>query len=373
MIQMFSNTLGKEELEAVKKVFDSKWLGFCNETKMFEKEFAQKIDHPYVLSTNSCTTALNIAMRTLDIGPGDEVIIPTVNFVGCANAIISRGAKPVFIDVDTRYFNVLPSEIEKHRSSKTKAVLVLHYGGHPCNMDEIYQVADGLYIIEDSANSLFSTYKGKHCGTLGHAACFSFDSMKVLVTGDGGMITLKNEELYEKAFEYRYFGFPKESTSGMTSLEGGKIERWWEFSLNRISDRNVTNDILSSIGRVQLKKLPSFIEKRKEIWQIYQDEFKNLSFLETPPEPLPDTESSCYIYWLKIKDNKRDKFARYLVDNEIYCTFRYYPLHLVEYYQAKASLPNAELISEEAINIPLHQNLTEGDISKIVEVVKKFY
>jgi len=188
-IQMFSNSLGKEELKAVEKVFESKWLGMGKETQAFEKEFAEKVGAKYALTTNSCTSALFISMKVLDIGPGDEVIIPTIHFIGAANAIIACGATPVFADVDPHYLNITGEEIERLRTPNTRAVMLLHYGGHPCDMDSVMDASRGLYVIEDSANSILSTYKGKYCGTIGDIGCYSFDPMKILVTGDGGMMT----------------------------------------------------------------------------------------------------------------------------------------------------------------------------------------
>ncbi len=369
MIPIFSNTLGKEELQAVEAVFKSKWIGKGKETEMFQKEFGEKIGCPRTLAIYNCTSALFNSMKILNIGPGDEVIIPSIHFIGTANAIINAGAKPVFADVDTKYFNILPEEIKRLRNENTKAVFLLHYGGHPCNMDEVLKVSEGLYIIEDSANSPVSKYKGQNCGTLGDIGCFSFDSMKILCVGNGGAICLKDEELYDKAMEYIYFGLSNKGQSGIDALKEKK-ERWWEIELNCISDKSEACDILSSIGRVQLKKIDKFIERRKQIWDRYQKELSGLDWLETPPEPLPETESSYYLYW--IKTDKRDKLAKHLVDNEIYCTFRYFPLHLIKYYGSNVKLPNAELINEKALNIPLHQNLSDEDVFKIIKTIKEF-
>jgi len=369
MIQIFSNTLGAEEVEAVSRVFESKWLGYGNESKLFEKEFGEKIGNDKVLVTNCCTSALYLSMRILGIGKGDEVIIPSVNFIGCANAVIDNGAKPVFADVDPSTLNIIPSEISRLRNERTKAVMLLHYGGHPCDMDEIHKNTDGLYVIEDSANSIVSKYKGKNCGTFGDVGCFSFDSMKILAVGDGGAISVKNDELFEKAKAYRYFGLSPKGSSGIDSMKNGR-GKWWEIHMVCTSNRCTSNDITSSIGRVQLRKLDGFIEKRKSIWRMYQDEFRGIEWLKCPPEPLHGSKSSYYLYWLQMKD--RDKFAKYLVDNGIYCTFRYYPLHLISQYKWKGSLPNAEQINETTINIPLHQNLSDDDLYHIVKVVKAF-
>ena len=219
MIQIFSNSLGKEELKAVEKVFESKWVGAADVTLEFEKQFGERINSKYSLSFNCATAILYGSMKILNIKPGDEVLIPTVNFIGCANAIIDAGAKPVFCDVDLNTFNITPEEIERKMTKKTTALLLLHYGGNPAAFDEIKEVSGDIKIIEDSCNTLFSKYKDKYCGTLGDIGCFSFDAMKILVTGDGGMMTFQDEEYYEKTLQYRYLGLVSKIKSGVDSLQ----------------------------------------------------------------------------------------------------------------------------------------------------------
>lgn len=375
MIPIFSNTLGEEELAEVSKVFKSRWIGSGPITKQFEEEFAKKIGSKYILMYNSATSATFSAVEILDIKKGDEVIIPSINFVGCSNAVIKAGAKPVFCDVDSDYFHVTPEEIEDKRTERTKAIIPLHYGGHPIDFDSVSKVCEGLKILEDSANSPLSKFKGKNCGTLGDAGCFSFDAMKFIAIGNGGALAVQDEYLYKKAVENRYFGLPPKESSGIDKMSEGS-GRWWEIELNSVSGRHISNDILAAIAMAQLKKVDSFIERRKEIWKIYKEELTGLTWLELPPEPRKNTESSYYLFWLKIKNGKRDKFARFMVSNKIYVTFRYFPLHLIKHYRdnydANVSLPNAEKINENTINIPLHQNLSDEDIRNIITKIKEF-
>lgn len=375
MIQIFSNTLGKEELDAVAKVFKSRWTGSGPMLKDFEKKFAEKIGSRHVLVYNSATSATFSAVEILGIKKGDEVIIPSVNFIGCANAVIKVGAKPVFCDVDPDYFHVTPEEIEDKRTENTKALIPLHYGGHPIDFDAVSRACDGMVILEDSANSPLSKYKGRNCGTLGDAGAFSFDAMKFISIGNGGALAVQSDELHEKAVENRYFGLPPKKSSGIDRLAEG-TQRWWEIKLNSVSGRHISNDILGAIALEQLKKVDSFIERRKEIWEIYKQELEGLPWLTLPPEPRKNTKSSYYLFWVRVDGGKRDKFAKFLVKNGIYVTFRYFPLHLIEYYRkhhgAKVSLPIAEEINESTINLPLHQNLSDEDVDKIVATVKDF-
>ncbi len=372
MIPIFSNTLGEEELIAIQKVIESRWIGLGPKTKEFENEFAKKINTNYCLMVNSASAATYLVLKAFGIGQNDEVIIPSINFVACSNSVIELGAKPVFADVDPNYFTLLPKEIDRLKTDKTKAIILLHYGGHPINYDAIKDVSDEILIIEDSANSILSKYKGKYCGTLGDAGFFSFDAMKTLSTGDGGAIVIKNKAYYDKLISLRYLGLAPKKTSGIDSFKE-KEKQWWEIELDSISNRFLMNDIAAAIGIEQLKKLESFIEKRKMIWNSYQKELKDIEQLILPPEPLANTESSYYLYWLRVKNNLRDKLAKYLVENDIYVTFRYYPLHLIKYYNYKINLPESEKIVAESLNIPLHQNLTENDIEIIINTIKKFF
>ena len=371
MIQIFSNTLGEEELQVVKAAFDSKWVGKGKQCDEFEREFAQHLNVEQVLLFNCCTSAIYCALRALGIGPGDEVIVSTVNFVACASAVVDMGATPVFADVDPHTLNILPSEIERLTTDRTKAVFLLHYGGHPCPMDEIRAACrEAVTIVEDSANAVSSTYKGQACGTLGDAGVFSFDAMKILVMVDGGALYLRDPEARERAGVYRYLGLAPKTTSGIDAM-GEKQERWWEFELSTTSGRFVSNDVLAAIGREQLKKLPAFIDRRREIWEYYQQELVNVPGLVCPPEPLDNCTTSYYLYWIQVP-GRRDELATRLAENGVYTTFRYYPLHLVEHYSAQCELPNSEHANEVTLNLPLHQNLTDADVMKVTDLVRSF-
>ena len=362
MIQIFSNSLDKEEKDAISRVIDSKWLGMGKETELFEKEFAEKTGAKYALATNNCTAALFISVSALELSHGDEILIPTIHFVGAANAIIAAGCKPVFTDVDPITLNITAEEIEKHRTNRTRAVMLLHYGGHPCDFDSIKEACSGLYIIEDSACSVMSKYKGRNCGTLGDIGCFSFDPMKILVNGDGGMMTFNRESLYRKAKLIRYMGIVDQA-SGLDAIKSGISNNWWEFELSCISGRFIPNDMTSAIGREQLKKVDGFIARRKQIWQKYQSMLAEMG----PPEPLPDTESSYYLYWIHSK--ARNIIGRRLYENDVYTTFRYYPLHLVRYYGGGARLQNAETANNTMLNLPVHQNLSDADVERIIKCI----
>ncbi len=374
MISLFSNSLGSEEHEALAGVFESRWLGTGKECAAFETEFAAHLGVPSesTLLLNSCTSAIYVGLRALQIGAGDEVIISTINFVACASAVTELGAVPVFADVDPRTLNILPAEIERLKTARTKAVIILHYGGHPAPMAEIMEACgEAIALFEDSANSVASVYRGQACGTFGAAGVWSFDAMKTLSMGDGGGLYIRDAEVRERAKSFRFLGLSGNTLSGSDAMAGNR-ERWWEYELDRVSGRFVSNDIAASMGRIQLQKLPGFIQRRKEVWEQYQEAFAGIRGLTLPPEPLPGCESSYYFYWLQMEAG-RDDLARHLTANGVYASFRYFPLHLVKYYAAGVSLPNAERINATTLNLPLHQNLSGSDVEKIVSLTKAFF
>ena len=374
MISLFSNSLGPEEQAAVHRVFESRWLGTGGECTSFEAEFAQHLGAPaaHTLLTNSCTAAIYLGLRALQIGPGDEVIISTVNFVACANAVLELGATPVFADVDPHTLNILPAEIDRLKTPRTKVVIILHYGGHPAPMREIVAACGpDIALFEDSANSISSRYEGQSCGTFGAIGTWSFDAMKILSMGDGGGLYVKDAEVLQRAKSFRFLGLAGNTLSGSDAMKSQQ-ERWWEYDLDSVSGRFVSNDIAAAIGRVQLQKLAGFIQRRARIWAQYQEAFKEIAGLTMPPEPLPNCESSYYFYWLQLEE-ARDELAHYLAANGVYTSFRYFPLHLVKYYSSEAQLPNAEKINRTTLNLPLHQNLSDADVEKVITLVKAFF
>jgi len=375
MINIYQPSLGKEELEAIKEVFESNWIGKGPKTSEFERRFAETInvDSDHIKSITSCTEGMFQVLSHLSFKKyGDEVILPTISFVGAANAIINNNGVPVFCDVDYRTLNPTVKHIEAVYTPRTKAVLLIHYSGLPCEMDEIIQFCKEkkLFLIEDNACSPFSKYKSRYTGTLGDFGIWSFDAMKILVTGDGGMIYSKSKE-YSKQIEKKcYLGL--DSESGFTNVTNRK---WWEFELSYPGRRSITNDITSAIGLVQLQKVKSFIARRNVIHHTYNQELRDLDWCMTPPEFPGYIESSYYMYWLQMENDEiRTNLASYLKENDIYTTFRYYPLHLTYYYNDGSyyNLVNAEQAAENTLCIPLHQSLTNENVNYIIETIRKF-
>lgn len=378
MIQIYSNSLGKEELNAIEEVFDSKWLGKGPKTEKFISDFTSKLTelhhgvaltHPPTdnfLTINCCTEGIFQILEFLNIKKGDEVILPSISFVGVANAIVSRGATPIFCDVDKHTLNPTKDHISKKITKKTKAVIVIHYAGVPCDIAAISSLCKNhsITLIEDNANSPFSFTDNKSTGLHGDFGVWSFDAMKILVTGDGGMIYCKDKTHAEALKKQSYLGL--ESSSG---LSNSIDKKWWEFEVSSAGRRSITNDIQAAIGIEQLKKVDQFISRRKEIHETYIQHLSDIEWVRLPA--ISNKVKSSY-YMFHIQVDNRDGLAKFLRQNNIYTTFRYYPLHWVDFYKTKPDLPNTEYAANHTLCLPLHQNLTDSEVKHIINTIKKY-
>ena len=372
MINVMEPNLGKEELARIEEVFNSKWIGKGKLVSEFEEKYAQYIgsDREHVVSTNCCTEGLFSSMYLLDIKPGDEVIVPTISFVGAGNAVCSSGAKLVLCDVDPHNLNVRAEDIKKVLTPKTKAVMLLHFGGIPCEMDDIMKLCSeyNIKVIEDCAAGVSSRYKGKALGTFGDIGMWSFDAMKILVAGDGAILHFNDINLKNRAEKYLYFGL--EAKSG---YENNVAQKWWEFEISCFGHRAIMNNVTAAMALEQLKKLPEFMRVRKNIHCKYNKEFNGISWFDTPIDLPEYMESSYYFYHIQLKNGKRDQLARFLRNNDIYTTYRYYPLHRVKGYGINNSeFSNADYATDNTLCLPIHQGLSDVELEYVIEKVKEF-
>ena len=384
-INIYQPSLGKEELNAVEEVFKSNWIGKGPKTDEFLNKFANKLitcnfngvgfttaKPNDLLSISSCTEGLFQAID-LYVKKGDEVILPSISFIGAVNAIVAKGAIPVFCDCNPRTLNVELDHIESKITKKTTAIIVLHYAGVPCDIERITNLCShrNIKLIEDNANSPFSRVNIKSTGTFGDIGLWSFDAMKQLVIGDGGMIYCGNKEDMQQLIHATYLGL-KTNSGFSNSID----EKWWEYDIAMPGRRCITNDIQAAIGIEQLKKIDSQLIRRKLVHDMYTNTLKDLEWLDVPLELPSGNESSYYMYHIQTKDSKdRDKLAKYLRGQGVYTTFRYYPLHWVEYYRPSymnESLPGTEYAANHTLCIPLHQSLTDKDVSYIIKLIKDF-
>ena len=367
MISVFGSRVGKEEIANVTAVMESQWMGFGGKVSEFEGLFAKRLGLEHFAMVDSGSNALYMAVTLLDLPPGSDVIVPAFTWVSCAQAVILAGHKPVFCDVELDTLNVSRATVEAAVTESTKAIMVVHFAGKPVDMDPILEL--GLPVIEDAAHAVDSSYYGRPCGGIGDVGIYSFDAVKNLTTGEGGGITARRAELIERAKILRYCGIGKSGFEAAASSAGGK-SRWWEYNIQEPFIKMLPTNIAAAIGLAQLEKINDLQAYRKKIWDIYQSEFVDVSWIMRPPDAEKHEKHSYFTYVIRVPD--RDKLAKYLFDADIYTTLRYHPLHLNPLYGSTASLKNCETLNEDSLSIPLHPNLTLDQVSLIVETIRKF-
>ena len=370
MITVFGSKTGPEEIAGVTDSLQKQWLGMGPKVKQFEDDFKKRANLDNFLMVDSGSNALYMAVVLLDLPAGSEVIIPSFTWISCAQAILLAGHKPVFCDVDLETMNVTAETIKPHITEKTAAIMVVHYAGLPVEMDDV--LALGFPVIEDAAHAVDSYYKGKLCGSIGDVGIYSFDAVKNLAVGEAGGITMKDPEKAKRANLLRYCGIGK---SGFEASNHGK-KRWWEYNVTEAFIKMNPSDIAGAIAIAQLAKLDELQARRKEVWNIYQEAFNDTDWLIKPVDGNNSATHSYFTYAVRLtgdKKNQRDAFAQYLLDNEIYTTLRYHPLHLNPLYeQMDNKLPACEQLNEDCLSIPLHPNLSDADVQKVIQTIKSF-
>jgi aminotransferase len=367
MISVFGSKVGQEEIANVSAVLESQWMGFGKKVTEFEEKFSQWRHLENFAMVDSGSNALFMAASLLNLPPKSEIIVPSFTWVSCAQAILLAGHKPVFCDVELDTLNVNRELVEKVMGKKTKAIMVVHFAGKPVDLDPILDI--GLPVIEDAAHAVDSTYKGKPCGGIADVGIYSFDAVKNLTTGEGGGIATRNKEMIERAKILRYCGIGKSGFEAAAASAGEK-NRWWEYNIKEPFIKMLPTNIAAAIGLAQLEKINDLQAFRKKVWDIYQAEFANVSWITRPPEAKEYERHSYFTYAIRVP--KRDKLARYLFDAGVYTTLRYHPLHLNPIYKSRAKLKNSQKLNEDCLSIPLHPNLTLEQVDLIVDTIKKF-
>lgn len=335
---------------------DSSWISSNGRYILaFEEAFAGYCNVPYAVSCCNGTVALHLALLALGVGPGDEVIIPTLTYVATANAVAYCGARPVFVDSEYHTWNMDPSLIEQCITARTKAIIAVHIYGHPVDMDPILDLAEkyGLFVVEDAAEALGAVYKGNKVGSLGHVATFSFYGNKIITTGEGGMVITNDELLIRKIRQLKGQGQDPD-------------RRYW-FPIIGYNYR-MTN-IEAAIGLAQMEKVDWHIERRREVAAQYRSLLAGISEVQFSPN-MPWAEN---VYWLSsvvIQDAgvSRDEVMQRMLDQGIETRPFFYPMHtLPPYAVAAASYPVAEKLANSGINLPSSANLTEFQVIRVVE------
>lgn len=371
--------IGDDEVNAVVETLRSSWITTGPKTKEFEKKFAEKFGAPAALAVNSCTAALHTALVGLGIGPGDEVITTPMTFCSTVNVIEQVGARPVLVDVEPDTLNIDPDKVEDAVTTKTKAIMPVHYSGHPVDLDAIYDIAErhNLFVVEDAAHAVSAKYKGRYIGTGGTVAAFSFYATKNMTTAEGGMLT-GTPDFVEKCRIISLHGMSRDAWNRY-SKEGS-----WYYEVLLPGFKYNMTDIQASLGLVQLEKLESFQLRRAEIVAKYNQEFKNYDALEIPVAKA-EVEHAWHLYVLKLNLEalriNRNQFIEELKVRNIGTSVHFIPIHLHPYYRDKygykpEDFPVAFNNYQRILSLPLHAGLSDNDvqdvIAAVVEIVKKY-
>ena len=363
--------IGKEEEQEVLKVLRSQWLSAGPVTEKFEKAFSEYLGGGDAIAVSSGTAALHLALACLGIGEGDEVILPSLTFIATANAVVYVGAKPIFADIGGEGdLNIASEEIEKKITEKTKAIMVMHYGGYPCEMKAILGIAKrhGLYVIEDAAHAPGAEYQGKKCGLVGDIGCFSFFSNKNLATGEGGMVVTRYKARAEKVRRLR--------SHGMEALSWDKYRgRLSSYDIQGIGYNYRTTEIQSALGLVQLKKLDRNNRKRKRLVEIYREGLQEVNDVSIPFSKFKGNPSYHLFPILVTPSINRNKMIERLKDFGIQASVHYPPVHLFSLYRRRfrfrvGMLPKTEEVSRREVTLPLYPRMKAEDVKWIVKKAK---
>jgi dTDP-4-amino-4,6-dideoxygalactose transaminase len=370
-IPFFDLNFGPEEEEAVLETIRSKWISIGPKTTEFENKFASMLNVKHALALSNCTVALHLAMEVLDIKEGDEVICPSLTFVATVNAIRYVKAIPVFCDIKNYEDLTLdPELVESLITEKTKAIVVMHYGGFPTDMHKIMALAKkfNLKVIEDACHGPLSDYYGKKLGTIGDIGCFSFFSNKNISTGEGGMIVTDNEEYFKKAKLLR--------SHGMTSLSYERSKgHATSYDVIELGFNYRMDDIRASIGIVQLDKIKNDLEKRIEIRRYYIEKLSEIDEVIIPYKDHKDFVSN-YIFPVVLKNSdykKRDELREYLQKCGVQTSVHYPAVHRFSIYNRfSKKLPVTEYVTDNEISLPMFSKLSFKEIDFITNNFIKY-
>ncbi len=368
-IPLFNLNFDEEENKAIIDVLNSKWISSGPKTIEFETKFADMLGVRYAVAVSSCTAALHLAVLAAGIGPGDEVIVPSLTFVATVNCIKYAGGTPVFCDVIAKDNLCIDHEqIEKLITPRTKAVIVMHYGGFACNLDRITEICEkaGIAMIEDACHGPMSEYHGRKLGTFGLAGCFSFFSNKNISTGEGGILVTNSDEVYDKVKLLRSHGMTtmsyERSTGHSTSYDVIGLGYNYRF-----------NDILAGIGIVQLDKLMSDIVKRQHVREKYISLLGDDDRIIIPFKEY-DMQSSLYIFPVVLGGDagSRDDMRQFLADRGIQTSMHYPPAHRFSIYKdLPAELPVTEYVADHEFTLPMYGALRDDEIEYIAKTIKE--
>jgi perosamine synthetase len=373
MIPYSRQLVDDEDIKAVIDALRSDWLTTGPKISEFEEIFAKSVNAKYAIAVSSGTAALHAAMYSLNIKPGDEVIVPTISFAASANCVVYQGGKPVFADVTPDTLLLDPVDVENKITGKTKAIIAVDYAGQACDYDELRKIAirHNLFLIDDACHALGGSYKNRRLGSIADLNIFSFHAVKHITTGEGGMITTNSSSFAEKMRIFRNHGI-KADHRQREALGS------WYYEMTDLGYNYRLTDFQCALGISQLSKLPQWIARRQEIAGYYDKAFTEIMGV-TPLKALPDVVHAYHLYVVRFDTEgiKKDRgvIFKALRDNGIGVNVHYIPIHLHPFYQktfktGTGDCPIAEQAYQQIISLPMFQGLGNADVKKVIEAVK---
>jgi perosamine synthetase len=368
-------SLGDEELAAVREVLESGWITTGPATLKFESEFSRYVGAQHAIALNSGTAALQLAADLIGLQPGDEVLVPTLTFTATAEVVTYFGARPVLCDSLPGAFNIDVADASRRITSKTKAIIPVHFAGEPCDLDAIHAMAahNGLHVVEDAAHALPASYRGKRIGTYSALTAFSFYATKNITTGEGGMLVTDRDDYAEKARCMRMHGISSAAWKRY-AREGS-----WFYEVLYAGFKLNLPDILSAIGLAQLQKSDPFLRRREEIVRRYCERLSKIEELELPPSGALDCEHSWHLFVLRLRSGSlqigRNDFFEELKNLGVGTAVHFIPLHLHPYYAQtygykRGDFPQAEDAFARCLSLPLYPALSDEHVERIIRTVE---
>jgi perosamine synthetase len=364
-VSLASAELDEEDIQAVVQVLRSGRLALGPKIQEFEQMIADYVGVKYAIAVNSGTSALHLIVRSLGIGPGDEVLVPSFTFASSVNAIIYEGATPVFIDIEPETYNLDVCDLEKKITPRTKAIMAVDIFGHPSEWDEIIRISKEyqLRVIDDSCEALGAEYKGRKIGQFGDAAAFAFYPNKQITTGEGGIIVTNNEEIAELCRSMRNQG-------------RGKMGVWLQHE--RLGYNYRMDEMSAALGVSQLKKIEKFLLKREQVAKWYNERLSGLDWV-IPPIVKEYVRKSWFVYVITLAEGlKRDSVMKELEKQGVPCRVYFSPIHLQPYIKeyvgsdsCNSHLPVTESVAQRTIALPFHNNLKPEEVDFVVNSLKK--
>lgn len=362
--------LDEDEIDSVVSVLRSGWLTTGPKVKQFEQEFAAVTGVRHAIAVNSCTAALHLALDAVGIREGDEVIVPTMTFAATAEVVAYFKAKPVLVDCTEGALNIDPDGIEKAITPRTKAIIPVHFGGHPCEMDQIMAIArsHNLRVIEDAAHALPARYRGKMIGTIGDCTCFSFYATKNMTTGEGGMVTTNNEEWAAHIRAMSLHGLSRDAWNRYTAKGS------WAYEILAPGFKYNLTDIAAALGIPQLHKCERFWKARERYAALYDEGVRDLPEI-IRPRAADHVQHAWHLYVIQLDLERlrigRNEFIELLRERNIACSVHFIPLHLHPYYRDTGGyrpedFPVASKAFQRVLSLPLYSKMTESDVEGVI-------